>query len=392
MKEAMESRSLSGNGKFTARCQELLERQLEARRVLLTTSATAALEMATILANLSPGDEVIMPSFTFCSTANAVVLRGAVPVFVDIRPDTLNIDENAIEAAITPRTRAICVVHYAGVGAQMDAIMEIAERHGLIVIEDAAQAYHATFRGKPLGTFGAAGAISFHETKNLISGEGGALVVNDPAWAERAEIIWEKGTNRAAFARGEVARYTWVDVGSSFLPSELTAAFLLAQLEGGDDLTERRLAAWRRYDAALVPLEAAGVVSRPRVPQECSHNGHIYYVLARDAAVRDAALVRLREENVMAVMHYVPLHSAPAGQRFGRTPGPLPITDDLSSRLIRLPLHASITPQEQTRVVAALARVLAPAGWQPHATAPIVPPPAPAPSVMAAMADLRRAV
>ncbi len=238
-------------------------------------------------------------------------------------------------------------MHYAGVGAQMDAIMEIAERHGLIVIEDAAQAYLATFRGKPLGTFGAAGAISFHETKNLISGEGGALVVNDPAWAERAEIIWEKGTNRAAFARGEVARYTWVDVGSSFLPSELTAAFLLAQLEGGDDLTERRLAAWRRYDAALVPLEAAGVVTRPRVPQECSHNGHIYYVLARDAAARDTALVRLREENVMAVMHYVPLHSAPAGRRFGRTAGALPITDDLSSRLIRLPLHASITPRSR---------------------------------------------
>ncbi len=377
MKEALASRSLAGNGKFTARCQELLERQLDVPRALLTTSATAALEMATLLANLGPGDEVIMPSFTFCSTANAVVLRGAVPVFVDIRPDTLNIDEDAIEAAITPRTRAICVVHYAGVGAQMDAIMEIAERHGLIVIEDAAQAYLATFRGKPLGTFGAAGAISFHETKNLISGEGGALVVNDPAWAERAEIIWEKGTNRAAFARGEVARYTWVDVGSSFLPSELTAAFLLAQLEGGDDLTERRLAAWRRYDAALVPLEAAGVVTRPRVPQECSHNGHIYYVLARDAAARDTALVRLREENVMAVMHYVPLHSAPAGRRFGRTAGALPITDDLSSRLIRLPLHASITPQEQTRVVAALAQVLAPAA---------------APSLSSAADDLRRAV
>ncbi len=251
--------------------------------------------MATLLANLGPGDEVIMPSFTFCSTANAVVLRGAVPVFVDIRPDTLNIDEDAIEAAITPRTRAICVVHYAGVGAQMDAIMEIAERHGLIVIEDAAQAYLATFRGKPLGTFGAAGAISFHETKNLISGEGGALVVNDPAWAERAEIIWEKGTNRAAFARGEVARYTWVDVGSSFLPSELTAAFLLAQLEGGDDLTERRLAALapvrrgarpargcrRRDPAARAPGVFAQRAHLLRPRARCSGAGHRARAAAR---------------------------------------------------------------------------------------------------------------
>lgn len=364
MSEVLDSGHLSGNGKFTHRCHRMLEKQLACSRVLLTNSATAALEMSMILTGVGPGDEVIMPSFTFCSTANAVVLRGAIPVFVDIRPDTLNIDENAIEAAIGPRTRAICCVHYAGVGAQMDAIMAIADRHGLMVIEDAAQALHASFGGKPLGTFGSASAISFHETKNLMSGEGGALVVNDPRWAERAEIMWEKGTNRAAFARGEVARYTWVDVGSSFLPSELTAAFLLAQLEAGEGLTARRLSAWHWYHSALAELEAAGHLIRPHVPAECDHNAHIYYVLVRDAALRDAALVRLREHGVTAVMHYVPLHSAPAGRRFGRTYGPLPVTDDLSSRLIRLPLYPGIAPETQARVVAALARVLAPAGWE----------------------------
>lgn len=358
LSEALNRGHLSGNGDFTRRCQALLEARLSAPRVLLTHSATAALEMAAILAGIGPGDEVIMPSFTFCSTANAIVLRGAIPVFVEIRADTLNLDENAIEAAITPRTRAICVVHYAGVAAQMDAIMQIAERHGLIVIEDAAQALHADFRGQPLGTFGAASAISFHETKNLIAGEGGALIVNDAAWAERAEIIWEKGTNRAQFARGEVARYTWVDIGSSFLPSELTAAFLYAQLEAGADVTARRLSAWQGYHAALAPLEAEGLLRRPRVPQECGHNGHIYFVLVPDAARRDAALAALREAGVNAVMHYVPLHSAPAGLRHGRTAGPLPLTDDLSARLIRLPLHPRITPEDQARVVAALLRVL----------------------------------
>ncbi len=375
MKEVIDSRHLSGNGVFTHRCQNFLEHQLSALRTLLTGSATTALEMAMLLANLQPGDEVIMPSFTFCSTANAVVLRGAVPVFVEIRPDTLNIDENAIEDAITPRTRAICVVHYAGVAAQMDAILEIAERRGLVVIEDAAQALHAAFRGKQLGTFGDAAAISFHETKNLMSGEGGALVVNNPGWTERAEIIWEKGTNRAAFARGEIARYTWVDLGSSFLPSELTAAFLLAQLEAGADVTAQRLFAWQRYHEALAPLEAAGLLIRPTVPAECRHNGHIYYVLTRDGATRDAALLQLREQNVMAVMHYVPLHSSPAGRRFARTPTPLPITDDLSSRLIRLPLYPSISAQEQAHVVGALERVLAPMGClaRPHASPTLQP-------------------
>ncbi|WP_424810486.1 dTDP-4-amino-4,6-dideoxygalactose transaminase [Roseococcus sp. YIM B11640] len=357
--EALERMHLSGNGAFTKRCQRLLEQAFGAPRALLTHSATAALEMAAILADIGRGDEVIMPSYTFCSTANAVVLRGGVPVFVDIRPDTLNIDEKKIEAAITPRTRAIMVVHYAGVAAQMDVIMEIADRHSLLVIEDAAQAVHADFRGKPLGSFGALAALSFHETKNLMSGEGGALIVNDAAMAGRAEIIWEKGTNRAQFHRGEVARYTWVDLGSSFLPSELTAAFLCAQLEAGNDITARRLEIWRRYDAALLPLEAAGLLRRPRVPQECGHNAHIYFVLAPDAARRDAALKRLSEAGVNAVIHYVPLHSAPAGIRYGRMATDLPITDDVASRLIRLPLHSLLTPEAQQEVVAALAEALA---------------------------------
>jgi dTDP-4-amino-4,6-dideoxygalactose transaminase len=248
------------------------------------------------------------------------------------------------------------VVHYAGVGAQMDAIQDIADRHGLMVIEDAAQAHHARFRDRPLGGFGALAALSFHETKNLIAGEGGALLVNDPALAERAEIIWEKGTNRAQFQRGEVAKYTWVDVGSSFLPSELTAAFLYAQLEAGEAVTKRRLQAWDRYHALLAPLEARGALRRPRVPQDCAHNGHIYFVLMPDAAAREAMLKRMAAERVAAVMHYVPLHSAPAGRRFGRAAGELPLTDDLSARLIRLPLHPQLTDAEQDRVVEVLAQ------------------------------------
>ncbi|WP_043358785.1 dTDP-4-amino-4,6-dideoxygalactose transaminase [Belnapia sp. F-4-1] len=357
--ETLERAHLSGNGEFTKRCQHLLEQQLGAHRVLLTHSATGALEMAAILAGIGPGDEVIMPSFTFCSTANAIVLRGGVPVFAEIRPDTLNIDETAIETAITPRTRAICVVHYAGVGCQMDTVLEIANRHGLVVIEDAAQALHADFKDRPLGTFGALSAFSFHETKNIISGEGGALVINDLDLAERAEIIWEKGTNRAQFQRGEVARYTWVDIGSSFLPSELTAAFLFAQLEAGASVTRNRLDAWQRYHAALRPLEIADRLRRPVVPQGCAHNGHIYYVLAPDGAQRDAALRAMAARGVNAVMHYVPLHSSPAGLRYGRAAGPLPITEDLASRLIRLPLHAGLMPEHQEAVVAALEHVLA---------------------------------
>lgn len=350
---------LSGNGHFTKRCQDLLQRQLGGGQVLLTHSCTAALEMSVILADIGPGDEVIMPSFTFTSTANAVALRGAVPVFVDIRPDTLNLNESLIEAAITSRTRAIFVVHYAGVAADMDRIGQIAERHGLVVLEDAAQALHAAWKGRPLGTFGAFSGFSFHETKNVIAGEGGALVVNDEAAATRAEIIWEKGTNRAQFQRGEVAKYTWVDIGSSFLPSEITAAFLLAQLQAGPAITAARLAVWNRYHAALEPLERAGRLRRPIIPAECTHNGHIYHVLAPTAEAQARMLRSLSQSGVQAVTHYVPLHSSPAGVRLGRSAGPLPVTDDIYARLIRLPLHAQLEAEAQDRTIEALEAVFA---------------------------------
>jgi dTDP-4-amino-4,6-dideoxygalactose transaminase len=354
LRQVLERGHLSGNGPFSQRCQALLSAALGGARVLLTHSCTAALEMAALLADIGPGDEVIMPSFTFTSTANAFVLRGAVPVFVDIRADTRNLDERLIEAAITPRTRAICAVHYAGVGCDMDAINDIAARHGLTVIEDAAQALHATWRARPLGSFGRFAALSFHETKNLISGEGGALVINDPADALRAEIIWEKGTNRAQFYRGEVSKYTWVDLGSSFLPGELTAAFLLAQLEEGAAITERRLALWNRYHAGLAGLEARGRLVRPVVPQAAGHNAHIYAILAPDAAQRDGLIRRLAELGANTVIHYVPLHSAPAGLRFGRTPAPMPVTDDVAARLIRLPMHPTLDAEGVERVIGAL--------------------------------------
>ncbi|MDB5411843.1 MAG: dTDP-4-amino-4,6-dideoxygalactose transaminase [Rubritepida sp.] len=357
--EALQRGHLSGNGHFSQLCEKSISGAVGGGRVLLTHSCTAALEMAAILSEIGPGDEVIMPSFTFTSTANAFVLRHAVPVFIDIRPDTLNMDETLIEAAITPRTKAICVVHYAGVACDMDVIMDIARRHGLRVIEDAAQALHATWRGRPLGSFGDFAALSFHETKNVISGEGGALIVNDPSAAERAEIIWEKGTNRAQFYRGEVAKYTWVDVGSSFLPSELTAAFLYAQLEDGVETTARRVAAWNRYHAAFGALELSGRIRRPVVPQDCGHNGHIYYILTNETAQRDDVVKRMSEQDVAAVMHYVPLHSAPAGLRFARTPAAMPHTDDLAARLIRLPLHPQIDPAQQQAVVAAVTAAVA---------------------------------
>lgn len=356
--EALKRGHLSGNGYFTNLCQDMIREQLGGGRVLLTHSGTAALEMSAILAGIEAGDEVIMPSFTFCSTANAIVLRGATPVFVDIRADTLNIDETLIEAAITPKTRAIVVVHYAGVGAEMGPILEIAERHGLVVIEDAAQAMNAKWNGTQLGRFGAFSAFSFHETKNLISGEGGALVVNDEAAAERAEIIWEKGTNRAQFKRGEVDKYTWMDLGSSFLPSDITAAFLLAQLEDAEHITGVRLAAWRRYHDALEPLERQFGLRRPVVPQHCEANGHIYYLLAPTAEASDRILDGMRARAIGAVTHYVPLHSAPAGLRYGRFDAPLTVTDEVASRLIRLPLHTLIDPNAQDRVVRELENIL----------------------------------
>lgn len=335
---------LSGDGRFTRQCHEWLEHQTGCRKALLTHSCTAALEMSALLLDLAPGDEVIMPSFTFVSTANAFVLRGAVPVFVDIRPDTLNLDETLVEAAITPRTKAICVVHYAGVACEMDAIMDIAARHGLAVVEDAAQAIFSTYRERPLGSIGALGALSFHETKNVISGEGGALLVNDEAFVERAEVIREKGTNRSKFFRGQVDKYTWVDVGSSYLPGEIVAAFLAAQFEEAEAITRRRLEIWARYDAWAEPHEARGAVRRPIIPGHCRHNAHMYYLLLPSLAARQAFIEYLREQGIGAVFHYIPLHSSPAGLRLGRSDGPLPVTDDASDRLVRLPLWVGIEP------------------------------------------------
>ncbi|MFT3897078.1 MAG: dTDP-4-amino-4,6-dideoxygalactose transaminase [Thermomonas sp.] len=329
---------LSGDGAFTKACHAWLEARTGAAKALLTHSCTAALEMAALLLDLKPGDEVIMPSFTFVSTANAFVLRGAVPVFVDIRPDTLNIDEALIEAAITPKTRAICVVHYAGVSCEMDDILAIAARHGLAVVEDAAQGIMSTYKGRALGTIGELGALSFHETKNIISGEGGALLVRDAALAERAEIIREKGTNRSKFFRGQVDKYTWVDVGSSYLPSEILAAFLSAQLEEADSINARRLAIWDRYHAWAAAHEANGRLRRPIVPGNCTHNAHMYYLLLRDLEDRTAFIAGLKQAGVGAVFHYIPLHSSPAGMHYGRTAGGLPVTDSVSDRLVRMPL------------------------------------------------------
>lgn len=338
---------LAGDGGFTKRCNAWLEQRTGARKALLTHSCTAALEMAAILADLQPGDEVIMPSYTFVSTANAFVLRGAVPVFVDIRPDTLNLDETLIEAAITPRTRAIVPVHYAGVGCEMDAVMDIAARHKLLVIEDAAQGIMSSYQGRPLGSLGHMAALSFHETKNLISGEGGALLVNDPELAERAEIIREKGTNRSQFFRGQVDKYTWVDIGSSYLPSELIAAFLWAQMEEADAITRRRLAIWQTYHAAFADLERQGKVVRPQIPAHCSHNAHMYQLLLPNLEKRSAFIAALKAQGVSSVFHYVPLHSAPAGRRLGRAAGELPHTQALSDRLVRLPLWVGLEEQQE---------------------------------------------
>jgi dTDP-4-amino-4,6-dideoxygalactose transaminase len=301
--------------------------------------------MAAILADIQPGDEVIMPSYTFVSTANAFVLRGGIPVFVDIRPDTLNIDETLIEAAITPRTRAIVPVHYAGVACEMDAILDIARRHGLLVIEDAAQGVLATYKGRPLGAIGHLGAYSFHETKNIISGEGGALLANDERFAERAEVVREKGTNRGQFARGKVDKYTWVDIGSSYLPGEVTAAFLWAQMQEAESITQRRLTLWESYHQALAPLEADGRLRRPVVPDVCQTNAHMYYILLPSPERRTEVIASLAQRGINTVFHYVPLHSAPAGKRFGRVSGSMHNTDSLSGRLLRLPLWLGMEDQ-----------------------------------------------
>ncbi len=341
---------LAGDGSFSKRCGAWLEGRTGAHKALLTHSCTAALEMAAMLADLQPGDEVIMPSFTFVSTANAFVLRGAVPVFVDVRPDTLNIDESLIEAAITDKTRAIVPVHYAGVGCEMDAIMAIANKHGLLVIEDAAQATLATYKGRPLGSIGQLAALSFHETKNIIAGEGGALLVNAPNFAERAEIIREKGTNRSQFFRGQVDKYSWVDLGSSYLPGEIVAAFLWAQMEEADAITHRRIALWDTYHRWLAEPEKAGKIRRPVIPDHCAHNAHMYYVLLPDLDRRTAFIEKLRRADIQSVFHYIPLHTAPAGSRYARAHGELGVTNEMSNRLVRLPLWLGLE-ERQTEVI-----------------------------------------
>jgi dTDP-4-amino-4,6-dideoxygalactose transaminase len=355
IQEAITNGHLSGNGPFTRRCQAWIEKRLTCRRALLTHSCTAGLEMAALLTEVGPGDEVIMPSFTFVSTANAFALRGATPVFVDIRPDTLNLDESRIEAAITPRTRAIVPVHYAGVGCEMDVICRIAREHGLFVIEDAAQGVMAAYKGRPLGSIGDASAVSFHETKNVIAGEGGALIVNRPEWLDRAEILWEKGTNRTLFSRGKVDKYSWIDLGSSFLPSEINAAFLCAQLEHAEAITRRRLEIWRAYHEQFAALESSsGILQRPIVPDSCTANAHMYYVLVARADQQSGLITALNDNGINAVTHYVPLHLAPAGRRFGRTAGSLDVTESVGGRLVRLPLFPAMTDDDVTGVIAAV--------------------------------------
>ncbi|MBK8893856.1 MAG: dTDP-4-amino-4,6-dideoxygalactose transaminase [Propionivibrio sp.] len=348
---------LSGDGPFTKKCNAWLEKRTSAKKALLTHSCTGALEIAAMLADIGPGDEVIMPSYTFVSTANAFVLRGAVPVFVDIRPDTLNIDEARIEAAITPRTRAIAVVHYAGVGCEMDTIMEIAQRHNLLVIEDAAQGLMARYKGRALGSFGQMSTLSFHETKNVVSGEGGALLINDLKFVERAEIIREKGTNRSQFFRGQVDKYTWVEVGSSYLPGEIIAAFLWAQLEDATHITTQRMLLWERYHEAFEELEAKDMVRRPVIPHDCEHNAHMYYLLLPNLDTRTKFIAALKAKDISAVFHYVPLHSSPAGQKYGRTGGTMLHTDALSDRLVRLPLFPDLGKQQHAVIEAVLETV-----------------------------------
>jgi len=346
----------AGDGAFTRRCEATLRGRTGAGQVLLTTSASSALEMAALLCDLGPGDEVVMPAFTFVSCATAVALRGARPVWVDVRPDTLDLDERLLEAALTDRTRAVIAVHYAGVACELDPIVEVARGRGLVVIEDAAHGLDARYRGRPLGTVGDLGVYSFHETKNLICGEGGALVVNDPRLGARAEVLREKGTDRARFSRGEVDRYTWQDLGSSWVPSDILAAYLAGQLERADEILAARRAVWARYRDGLADLEGRGDLRLPRVPAHCEHNGHSFFVLVESEAVRTRLIAHLAGDGVMAVFHYVPLHTSPGGRRFAGEPPPLPVTEDVAGRLLRLPLYVELTPALQDRVVASVRR------------------------------------
>jgi dTDP-4-amino-4,6-dideoxygalactose transaminase len=349
--QAISAKGIAADGHFTQACSQLLEQRFGIRKILLTPSCTAALEMGAMLCDLQPGDEVIMPSFTFVSTANAVVRLGARPVFVDVRPDTLNIDESLIEEAITPRTKAIFPVHYAGVACEMDRIQVIAQKYQLLIVEDAAQGVNAFYDGKALGTIGQLGAYSFHDTKNYTCGEGGALCLNTPEFIERAEILRDKGTNRKQFYRGQVDKYTWVDVGSSYVPSELTAAFLYAQLEALDLINERRRVIFERYLELLAPLEARGVLRLPRLLENAQTNYHLFYMLLPDQPTRDQLIASYKEQNIGTTFHYIPLHSSPFGQKLGYKEGDLPVTEGISSRLLRLPLYPDLTEAEQRRVV-----------------------------------------
>ena len=351
VRQAIDAHKICGDGQFTKLCHKYIEDRFHAQKVLLTTSGTTALEMATILCGLKAGDEVIVPSFTFSSTATAIVLTGATPVFVDVRPDTMNIDETRIEAAITERTRAIMAVHYAGVACEMDTIMDIAARHNLKVIEDAAQGVMSAYKGRALGTIGDFGCFSFHETKNYSMGEGGALLIRNPESNDAAEILREKGTNRARFFRGQVDKYTWVDYGSSYLPSDMNAAYLWAQLQEADRINDERLAIWNTYMDALAPLAASGRIEVPTIPDGCVHNAHMFYIKLRDLDDRTAFIQYLKDKGIVAVFHYIPLHSAPAGLKFGRFDGEDRYTTSESDRLVRLPLYYGLTQEEQQYVI-----------------------------------------
>ena len=345
---------LSGDGPFTERCHHWLERQIGTHKALLMHSCTAALEASAILANIEPGDEVIMPSYTFVSTANAFVTRGAIPVFIDIRPDTMNIDETKIEAAVTSKTKAVVPVHYAGVSCEMDKIMATAKQHDLLVIEDAAQGIMSTYKNRPLGSIGHFGALSFHETKNIICGEGGALLVNEKNFSDRAEIIREKGTNRSQFFRGNVDKYTWCDIGSSYLPGEINAAFLWAQMEEARLITDKRLCIWNEYHEKFKPLEEKEYLSRPVIPKDCVHNAHMYYIILPSQKVRTELMGYLKKRGIHTVFHYVPLHSSPAGKKYSRVSGSLDVTDSVSENLLRLPLWVGMTNIQVSEICEAI--------------------------------------
>lgn len=351
IKEAVDNKKICGDGMFTKKCNAWLEEKFSAQKALLTTSGTTALEMAALLCQLEKGDEVILPSYTFSSTATAFVLAGAKLVFVDIRPDTMNIDENLIEDAVTEKTKAIVAVHYAGVSCEMDKIMEIARKHHLLVVEDAAQAVMSSYKGRPCGTMGTFGCYSFHETKNYSMGEGGALLIGDSDYNEKAEILREKGTDRSRFFRGQVDKYTWVDYGSSYLPSDMNAAYLYAQLEMADEINEKRLHAWTMYYEGLKELQERGYIELPVIPEECTHNAHMFYIKCKDLKERTELIAHLKENEIQAVFHYIPLHSAPAGIKFGRFHGEDRYTTSESERLLRLPLYYSIQDEEVEAVI-----------------------------------------